>query len=75
MMSKFYKVEGHSGLIKDPKTGVVLNANDNEISGARKRKIARQQTTTENETLKQEVHDLRSEMTEIKGLLKQLIEK
>jgi hypothetical protein len=75
MTSKFYKVEGHSGLMKDPRTGVVINTNSNEIAGSRKRKLARVKNREENENLKREVQDLKSEMTEIKDLLKKLIEK
>lgn len=67
-MKGFLKVEGHSGLVKNPKTGVVLNINETEIRSAKKRKKKKQE-------LEQEVQDLRSEMSEIKSLLQQLVEK
>ena len=75
MMDKFYKVEGHAGLMKNPRTGVVMNSKTNEIENARKRKKIRLKDKEENQELKQEVHDLKTEMSEIKDLLKQLVEK
>ena len=67
-MKGFKKVEGHSGLVKNPKTGVVLNINQNELRSARKRKKKKQEQD-------QELQDMRSEMSEIKSLLQQLLEK
>lgn len=67
-MKEYLKVEGYSGLVKNPKTGVVLNINETEIASAKKRKKKKQE-------LEQEVQDLRSEMSEIKHLLQQLVEK
>jgi tetrahydromethanopterin S-methyltransferase subunit B len=67
-MKGYLKVEGHSGLVKNPKTGVIININETEIKSAKKRKKKKHE-------LEQEVQDLRSEMSEIKSLLKQLVEK
>ena len=75
MIDKFYKVEGHAGLMKNPRTGVVMNSKTNEIKNARKRKKIRLNDKEENQELKQEVHELKTEMSEIKDLLKQLVEK
>ena len=74
-MDKFYRVEGYSQIKKNPATGVLLNTNKTEINNARKRKRIRQERESERVQLEQEVKDLRSEMSEIKSLLQQIIEK
>ena len=35
------KVNGHPNLVRDPKSGAILNINKDEITSARARKIAR----------------------------------
>jgi len=66
-MSKV-KVEGHTGLVKDTKTGAILNINSTEVEQARERKRLRKQKDKEFE-------DLKHEVSEIKDLLHKLIEK
>lgn len=63
----YKKVEGHPGLIKDER-GVVLNNNISEIEAARERKRLRKEKEQEIESLKQDV-------SELKDMLKQIIEK
>ena len=70
-----YKVEGHSGLVKDLHTGAVLNTNTKELEGARKRKLNKRKQEEEKELLKQDLSNLQSEMAELKALLKQMVEK
>ena len=74
-MDKYYRVDGHSQLVKNPSTGTLINRNVNEIQNARKRKKIRKEKELERVKLEQEVKDLRSEMSEIKSLLQQLVEK
>lgn len=74
-MNKFYKVEGHAGLVKNPQTGTILNANTSEIVAARKRKLSRIEKEQEKEQLAKDVSDLKNQMSEVMGLLKQMIEK
>lgn len=64
---EYKKVEGLHGLVKDER-GVVLNTNVDEIKAARARKKALRKKAQEFEDLKQDVSDL-------KGLMKQIIEK
>lgn len=70
-----YKVEGHASLVKDVKTGAVLNTNTAELEGARKRKLNKRKHEEEKELLKQDLVNLQSEMAELKTLLKQMVEK
>jgi SRSO17 transposase len=66
-MSKV-KVEVHTGLVKDTKTGAILNINSTEVEQARERKRLRKQKDKEFE-------DLKNEVGEIKNLLHKLIER
>lgn len=70
-----FKVEGHAGLVKNVKTGAVLNTNIAELEGARKRKLNKRKHEEEKELLKQDLVSLQSEMAELKTLLKQMVEK
>lgn len=66
-MSKV-KVEGHNGLVRDTKSGAILNINSTEVEQARERKRLRRQKDKEFE-------DLKNEVGEIKDLLHKLIER
>lgn len=74
-MSELVKVEGHGDLARDPKSGAVLNINRTEIQNARELKRARKLKKQEEENLKATVEDLQNEMSDIKQLLSQLVEK
>ncbi len=67
-MDGFLKVEGHSGLVKNRKTGVVLNINEIEIKSAKKRKKKKQE-------LQEEVTDLRAQVEKLTSVIEQLLEK
>ena len=75
MRDKFYKVEGHSNLIKNPNTGVMLNVNTTELGRAKKRKSAKILKKKSEESIVNEVNQLRSDVDDIKSMLQQLIEK
>jgi predicted transcriptional regulator len=64
---RYVNVEGHSDLIKDMKTGAVLNVS-NDVTKARKIKENRKQRETEFENLKDDVQN-------IKLMLQQIIKK
>lgn len=64
----YQKVDGHPDLIKNRQTGVVLNTNKNEIEAARARKKAWKQK-------QQEVDELKSDVSELKDMMKQILEK
>lgn len=66
-MSKL-KVEGYDGLVRDNKSGAILNINTTEVEQARERKRLRKQK-------EKEFEDLKNEVGEIKDLLHKLIEK
>ena len=68
-------VEGSNNWKKDPSTGACINTNKSEIEGARKRRLLRIKKMQEEKETRKEIESLKSELSEIKQLLKQLVEK
>jgi hypothetical protein len=68
VMSKYSKVEGHVDLIRDETSSAIINTNVEQYRLVMKRREVMKAQRSEINTLKQEV-------TEIKGLLKDIIEK
>ena len=64
----YLKIEGHEGYVKDPNTGVVLNVNQEEINGAKKRRALRKQQ-------EEDINNLKNEVSDIKNMLNKIIEK
>ena len=75
MMDKFYRVEGHSQVVKNPSRGTLLNTNSVELNSARKRKLARKENEEKQNRLEQEVHDLKSQIDKLTSVIEQLVEK
>lgn len=69
------KVEGFPGLVKDTRTGIVVNTNTSEIEAAKERKRRKKEQRESQEEINKTVVELKEEIGEIKNLLKQLIEK
>jgi|MDSY01.2.fsa_nt_gb hypothetical protein len=69
------KVEGHSNLRRDPKSGAIININKDELSSARSRKIQQKRKEREDKQLKADVETLQNEISDIKQLLTQIVEK
>ena len=62
------KVDGYSHLYRDEKTGAIINHNSTEYHN-RLRKIKSIQTQED------DLHQMREDIDELKGLLRQLLEK
>ena len=71
MKPKYQRVEGHPNLVRDSSSGAVLNINATNGSAAKKRKLKDREFSN----LKTDVDVLKSELTEIKSLLKSFLEK
>ena len=67
-------VEGHTNLVRDKRTGAILNTNRNEIARARKIKDIKNKETEVIQNLSQDVDVLKKDMKEIKELLISLVE-
>ena len=64
----YLKIEGHEGYVKDPNTCVVLNVNQEDINGAKKRIALRKQQ-------EEDINNLKNEVSDIKNMLGKIIEK
>ena len=62
----FLKVEGHDGLVRDQKTGAILNLDDSAIEARRKSKHLG--------SALDDINMLKNEVSEIKTLLRELIQ-
>ena len=72
-MSNYIPVEGNSDLVRDPKTDQIINTNENAYQ---QYIIRRQKRKSEKEkalTVEQDLANLKSELGEIKSLLKELV--
>ena len=61
----FTKVEGHRDLVRDNRSGAIININMEEINAAKKRKLLRKSKEKEFEDLKNEVGDIKNMLTKI----------
>ena len=64
----YQRVDGNSDLVRDPKSGAILNINRSEFEKAKQARIKRF-------TKEREFDELKNEVSEIKVMLKQLLEK
>ena len=71
---KHVQVQGHTNLVRDKRTGAILNTNRNEIVRARKIKDIKNKETEVIQNLSQDVDVLKKDMKEIKELLISLVE-
>lgn len=68
-MNKHLKVEGHANLVRDSRTGAILNTNTTEIERARKLKQVSEERQEHINSLTEEVKGLKEDMNQIKQLL------
>lgn len=64
----YVNIEGHSGYVKDKSSGAVLNTNNEEIEAAKRRKAERLNKD-------KEINELKNEVSDIKKMLTQIVEK
>jgi hypothetical protein len=73
-MSNHLRVEGHINLVKDRRTGAILNTNRTEIESARKIKEKKRKENEVIKNLSSDVDTLKNDMKDIKELLFRLVE-
>lgn len=71
-MKSHMKVEGHTNLVRDKRTGAILNTNTTEIERARKLKQVSDERKEHINSLTEDVKGLKEDMNEIKQLLLKL---
>jgi len=74
-MSKVAKVEGHKDLIRDLHSNAIVNTNTTEYSLYLQRRKLREKNNDELRNTVKEINTLKSELFEIKKLLKEVINK
>tara|TARA_Y100000004_G_scaffold192961_1_gene254449 strand:+ start:775 stop:996 length:222 start_codon:yes stop_codon:yes gene_type:complete len=72
-MSEFVKVEGHTSLVRDISSNAIVNTNKSEYQLYMARRLQREKQNDELRGAVKEINNLKSEIREIKNLLKGLI--
>ena len=69
----YLKVEGHSGLYRDPKTNSIVNKNSTAYKEYMTQKKLRGGENDKIDHMKNDLDNLKNEINEIKSLLKELV--
>jgi len=70
---EYHGVEGHSDLLRDPNTNSIINSNGSDYEKYVARRNAKLESSQQTENIEQDLANLKSEMNEIKSLLKELV--
>jgi len=73
-MNKYVPVKGYSGLVRDTQSNALINVDTAEIEQARQRKRLRIEKRKEESDLKTRVENVENTLTEIKTLLRTLLD-
>ena len=73
MVIKYKEVEGYPDLVRDTTSHAIINRNTDAYEQARKRAASAQAQRDEIRDTTREINHLKSEMHEIKNLLKELV--
>ena len=74
-MSNFTRVEGHQDLVRDNKSGAIINRNRSAYEIAKRRAADAQKQRDEIRSATREINTLKCEMHEIKDMLKILLDR
>ena len=66
-------VDGNKDLVRDLKTGAILNINKEAFAGAKRARLLREKAKEQLETNTNDINSIKSELTEIKIMLRTLI--
>ena len=72
---RYVKIDGSPGFVKDYQTGAILNINTRDIERARQIKNARKEQSHDIDLLKDDVKQMKSDLSDIKNLLQQMVGK
>ena len=73
MTKEYIKVEGHTSLVRDIKSNAIVNQNVTEFQTYMKRVRDREQQGDQIRSAVKEINTLKTELREIKGLIRELI--
>lgn len=69
---RYIKVENETGWMRDTYTNALINTNSAHIEKAREAKVKRQQQLIKQKRMDEDINNLKSDISEIKDLLKVL---
>ena len=69
----YYKVKDHNDLVRDPKSGSIINVNSMDYQKYISNREVRTEDSQKVENVEQDLANLKSEIGEIKSLLKELV--
>ena len=72
-MSEYIQVEGHNNLVRDTNSNGIVNYDVSGYSVYMRRVRAREQHGDQIRSAVKEINNLKSELREIKGLIKELV--
>jgi|TARA_A100001391_G_scaffold190040_1_gene162053 hypothetical protein len=72
-MKNYIPVEGNSDLVRDPNTDQIINTNTTAYEQYMNRRKQRKLEKEKSLTIEEDLASLKSEMNEIKSLLKELV--
>ena len=67
---KYFKVEGHSGLLRDPHTNSIINDNMTEYKEYLSRKNMKNEESQKIQKIENDLINLKDDISEIKNLLR-----
>ena len=70
---EYAKVEGHSHLLRDSKTNSIINTNMIEYQEYLNRRSIKTDENQKVQTIEEEVYNIKNDISEIKSLLKELL--
>jgi len=73
MSERYLKVSGHQSLVREVGTNAIVNTNISEYQMYMNRVKAREQQGDQIRNAVKEINNLKSELREIKGLIKELV--
>lgn len=73
--NRYKQVDGSPTLFRDTQSGAIVNVNEMEVERARKIKAMRKAKANEFEQVKEDVQQMKSDLTDIKSLLHRLAER
>lgn len=69
------KIDGHPHLVKDTRTGAIINKNKTEIRMARNRKILRKEQQQKEQELHDKIDKLTDDLDRLQSMFNELLEK
>ena len=70
---EYHGVTGHSDLMRDPNNNSIINSNDRDHAKYIARRNAKLKESQKTQNIEDDLANLKSEMNEIKSLLKELV--